>query len=54
MTNHDSFNEWFQNATGHAPYPFQVRFAYEPALWTQPSPAGRGKGEGLLVDSPPV
>lgn len=49
-----SFDEWFQRATGHKPYPFQVRFACEPELLSNPSPApaGRGQGEGLLVDVP--
>ncbi len=26
------FTRWFQHATGHEPYPFQIRFACEPAL----------------------
>ena len=50
-----SFDEWFKRATGHKPYPFQVRFAREPGLLSNPSPFapfGRGQGEGLLVDVP--
>jgi CRISPR-associated endonuclease/helicase Cas3 len=32
MTNHDTFEKWFHQTTGHAPYPFQVRFACEQTL----------------------
>ncbi|GIW54964.1 MAG: hypothetical protein KatS3mg082_1368 [Nitrospiraceae bacterium] len=50
------FAVWFRQATGHEPYPFQVRFACEPHLFSRPSPlAGEGAGEGstsLLVDVP--
>ncbi len=50
------FAVWFRQATGHEPYPFQVRFACEPHLFSRPSPlAGEGTGEGsasLLVDVP--
>lgn len=46
MTSHDRFKEWFRKATGHEPYPFQVRFACGPAFFQLPSPSGRGEGEG--------
>ncbi|MEW6542256.1 MAG: CRISPR-associated helicase Cas3' [Nitrospirota bacterium] len=53
------FRHWFQQATGHDPYPFQVRFACAPTLFSRPSPlVGEGAGEGarsgagLLVDVP--
>lgn len=32
MDNRDAFAQWFQQATGYKPYPFQVRFACEPTL----------------------
>lgn len=44
MTNHNGFEDWFQQATGHAPYPFQVRFACDPELLSSPSPRLRGEG----------
>ncbi|MCP9439627.1 MAG: ORF6N domain-containing protein [Nitrospira sp.] len=49
--NNRRFRHLFQQATGYAPYPFQVRFACEPTFFSQPSPlegegAGEGKGEG--------
>jgi hypothetical protein len=47
-----SFDEWFKRATGHKPYPFKVRFACEPKLLSNPSPSGRGQGEGPSVDVP--
>ncbi|MCP9455414.1 MAG: hypothetical protein NNA18_04800 [Nitrospira sp.] len=46
------FKKWFEQATGHTPYPFQIRFACEATLFQQPSPSGRGQGEGLLVQVP--
>ncbi|MCP9439626.1 MAG: CRISPR-associated helicase Cas3' [Nitrospira sp.] len=63
MSLEHNYAHWFQQATGYAPYPFQVRFACEPTFFSQPSPlegegAGEGKGEGglrgdgLLVDVP--
>lgn len=60
MTKMDNaFTQWFRQATGHNPYPFQIRFACEPALFSRPSPyAGKGEGEGgagspgLLVHVP--
>ena len=54
MTDHARFADWFKQGTGHEPYPFQVRFARDPGLLSNPSPAGRGQGEGLLVDLPTV
>lgn len=27
-----AFEQWFKQATGHDPYPFQVRFACDPTL----------------------
>lgn len=35
-----SFDEWFKRATGNKPYPFQVSFACEPGLLSNPSPSG--------------
>ena len=32
MNNQDAFRRWFLQATGHEPYPFQIRFACEPTL----------------------
>lgn len=59
MSSVKDFERWFRQATGHEPYPFQVRFACESALFSSPSPlVGEGKGEGeasgagLLVDVP--
>jgi CRISPR-associated endonuclease/helicase Cas3 len=54
------FTAWFHQATGHEPYPFQVRFACDPTLFQNPSPRLRGEGSGegdasgagLLVDVP--
>lgn len=41
------FTVCFQQATGHRPYPFQVRFACEPSLFQNPSPlAGEGRVRG--------
>lgn len=45
------FTVCFQQATGHRPYPFQVRFACEPSLFQNPSPLegeGRVRGAWLL------
>ncbi|MBI2091344.1 MAG: hypothetical protein HYT78_21830 [Deltaproteobacteria bacterium] len=47
-----NFDDWFQRATGNKPYSFQVRFACDPGLLSNPSPSGSGQGEGLLVDVP--
>jgi CRISPR/Cas system-associated endonuclease/helicase Cas3 len=47
MGNEAEFKQWFRDATGHDPYPFQIRFACNP-----PSPSARGEGEDLLVDVP--
>jgi CRISPR-associated endonuclease/helicase Cas3 len=53
VTTEQKFEAWFKKATSHAPYPFQVRFACNPALFSSPSPLeGEGKGEGVLVDVP--
>jgi len=47
MSAEQEFAAWFQSATGHEPYPFQIRFACEPVLFQHPSPlAGEGGGEG--------
>lgn len=32
MSRDHRFIQWFQQATGHAPFPFQVRFACDEAL----------------------
>jgi hypothetical protein len=41
------FEVWFKNATGHVPYPFQLRFACEPSLFQNPSPLdGEGRVRG--------
>jgi CRISPR-associated endonuclease/helicase Cas3 len=32
MSTKDAFARWFRQATGHEPYPFQIRFACEPTL----------------------
>lgn len=32
MNNRDAFVRWFEQATGHGPYPFQIRFACETTL----------------------
>ncbi|MDF0672868.1 MAG: hypothetical protein P0120_00800 [Nitrospira sp.] len=32
MNNRDAFVRWFEQATGHEPYPFQIRFACAPTL----------------------
>lgn len=66
MSGSYQFAEWFMRATGHEPYPFQIRFADGDWLRNAvPVPGhtrleegeGRGKGglrgEGLLVDVPP-
>ncbi|MEW6247046.1 MAG: hypothetical protein AB1555_10085 [Nitrospirota bacterium] len=30
--NGEQFSRWFKQATGHEPYPFQIRFACDAAL----------------------
>lgn len=53
MSTENDFVTWFQRATGHKPYPFQVRFACDGTLLQDPSPLeGEGGGEGVLVDVP--
>jgi len=47
-----SFDNWFKGATGNDSFPYQRRFACDPGLLSNPSPSGRGQGEGLLVDVP--
>lgn len=32
MTSEPQFESWFAQATGHAPYPFQTRFACDATL----------------------
>lgn len=42
-----NFEDWFEKATGHKPYPFQVHFACDQTLLQNPSPLeGEGEGEG--------
>ncbi|WHZ25390.1 MAG: CRISPR-associated helicase Cas3 [Nitrospira sp.] len=44
MNNRDAFVRWFEQATGHEPYPFQIRFACEPTLpQLVDVPTGMGK-----------
>lgn len=58
MSTDNAFTQWFQQATGCTPYPFQIRFACEPTLFMSPLPSmGKGSGEGashggLLVHVP--
>jgi hypothetical protein len=37
MEKERQFEEWSERATGHAPYPFQIRFACAPACTLSPS-----------------
>ncbi len=46
MTVERQFEVWFKKATGHDPYPFQIRFACEPELLSSPSPRLRGESVG--------
>lgn len=44
MNNRDAFVHWFEQATRHEPYPFQIRFACEPTLSELVDvPTGMGK-----------
>lgn len=44
MNNEEAFAPWFQDATGHVPYPFQIRFACEsPLPQLVDVPTGMGK-----------
>lgn len=53
MTDDARFAAWFEQATGHRPYPYQTRFACEQTSSQQPSPlAGEGRVRGQLVDVP--
>lgn len=48
-----NFEDWFKEATGHKPYPFQVRFACDQAVFQHLSLLeGEGGGEGVLVEIP--
>lgn len=40
MSNKQEFENWFEKATGHKPYPFLTRFASDPIL---PELTGMGK-----------
>ena len=50
MNNTDKFVRWFRQATGHEPYPFQIRFADGTGSATRclssVTKAGLGEGEG--------
>jgi hypothetical protein len=53
MTDDMRFTDWFKRATGHEPYPFQIRFAHGDSLRNAVPVAGHmGRGEGLLMDVP--
>ena len=42
MTDDARFTDWFKQATGHAPYPYQTRFACEPDVPFAPLDGGSG------------
>ena len=47
MNQERNFSQWFQQATGNEPYPYQTRFACEPSLFRKPSPlVGEGRVRG--------
>ncbi|ALA57928.1 hypothetical protein NITMOv2_1502 [Nitrospira moscoviensis] len=49
MNQERNFSQWFKQATGNEPYPYQTRFACKPSLFRKPSPlVGEGRGEGVL------
>lgn len=48
MEGHEHFKHWFRQATGHEPYPFQIRFAFDQGLLPYRSHLqGEDKGEGI-------